>query len=150
MGISLGRAGALPLKKRGSPVRSGFAFAFSPNCPALSPPSLPRSCSSAFRRRGCHGHAGLSRSLPDRGGARHSAPLAWMGHACVCWEDPGRHHSPRRSRRWGVCALRFQSLLRVGAADFVVLSIVAGGARASTLGPHTPLHSPGGHLCPLL
>jgi hypothetical protein len=53
--------------KRGSSARIGFAFAFSPNCPALSPPSLPRLCSSAFRRRGCHGHAGSSGSLPDRG-----------------------------------------------------------------------------------
>jgi hypothetical protein len=46
-----------------------------------------------------------------------------------------------------LCSL---SLLRVGAPDFAVLPAVAGGVRASTLAPHTPLHSPGCHLCPLL
>jgi hypothetical protein len=81
--------------KRGSSARSGFAFAFSPTTLPFRLQAfraLPRSCSSAFRRRGCHGHAGSSRSLPDRGGARHSASPAWMGHACICREDPGRHY----------------------------------------------------------
>jgi hypothetical protein len=137
--------------KRGSSARSGFAFAFSPNCSALSPPSLL--CPSAlvllsFSPPRLPWPRWFVPSLPDRGGARHSASPAWMGHACVCWEDPGRHHS--LSRRWGVCALRSLSLLRVGAADFAVLPAVAGGVRASTPAPHTPLHSPGGyfvHFC---
>jgi hypothetical protein len=94
-----------PFLKRGFSARSGFAFAFSPTAlpfhfQAFRVP--PRSCSSAFCRCGCHGHAGSSRSLPDRGRARHSASPAWMGHACICREDPGRHCSlfPISSAGW--------------------------------------------------
>jgi hypothetical protein len=48
----------------------GFAFAFSPTAPPFCLRAFhasPRSRFSFLRRRGCHGHAGLPRSLPDRG-----------------------------------------------------------------------------------
>jgi hypothetical protein len=49
------------LLKEGFSAHSGFAFAFSPTAPPFrlrAFHAFPRSCSSVFRRRGCHGHTG--------------------------------------------------------------------------------------------
>jgi hypothetical protein len=142
--VDFSRACGEPFLEKGFSARSGFAFAFSPTAPPFRLRAFhvsPRSCSPVFRRRGCHGHAGLPRSLPDRGGARHGAPPAWMGHACVRREDSGRHYSPRRSRCRGVCALR--SYLFCGLAlpisPFFLLLLEEFGLQLQHLTPHSIL-----------
>jgi hypothetical protein len=97
---------------------------------ALCAPLLLRS--SAFHRRSRHGLASPSRALPVRGGTQLGAQPARMGCANVRRKDLCRRFSPRRSRHWGVRALRFLPLLRVGAADLALLPAAAGGARPPT------------------
>jgi hypothetical protein len=142
-----------PFLKRGVFRAQWFCFRIFPNCSALSPPSLL-----------CPSTLVLLIFSPSRlPWPRWFVPIAtrprWRSTQCVACLDGARLRlpggsgpalPPRRSRRRGVCALCSLSLLQVGAADFVVLPAVAGGVRASTPAPHTPLHSPGGHLCPLL
>jgi hypothetical protein len=62
--------------------------------------------SSAFRRRSRHGLASPSRAFPVRGGTQTGAQPTRMERADVRRKDPRRRHSPRRSRRGGVRALR--------------------------------------------
>jgi hypothetical protein len=127
---------------------SGYASTFSPNCSALSPSSSPRPFGFALLcRRSRHGLARPSRALPVQGGTQPGAQPARVGRVGVRRKDPRRRLSPRRSRRRGVRALRFQPLLWVGAADLAFLPAAVGGARSPTSAPHTPLHPPGGHLC---
>jgi hypothetical protein len=104
--------------------------------------------SSAFCRCSRHGLASSSRAFPVRGGTQPGAQPARMERAGVRRKDPRRRHSPRRSRRRGVRALRLLPLMRVGAADLAFLPAAVGGVRTSASAPHAPLHPPGGHLCP--
>jgi hypothetical protein len=82
-----------------------------------------------FCRRSRHGLARPYRVLPVQGGTRLGAQLARMGCAGVRQKDPCRRLSSRRSRHRGVCVLRLQPPLQVGAADLVFLLSVAEGAR---------------------
>jgi hypothetical protein len=50
----------------------------------------------------------------------------------------------------GVRVVHLLHLLRVGAADFALLSAAAGGVRASASTPHAPLRPPDSHLRPPL
>jgi hypothetical protein len=101
--------------------------------------------SALFCRRSRHGLARPSRVLPVRGGTRLGAQPARMGCTGVHRKDLCRRLSSRRSRRWGVRALRLQPLMRVGAADLVFLLAAAGGARPPTSALHTLLHPSGVH-----
>jgi hypothetical protein len=101
--------------------------------------------SALFCRRSRHGLARPSRVLPVRGGTRLGAQPALMGCAGVRRKDPCRRFSSRRSRHRGVCALRLQPLLRVGAADLVFLRAAAGGAWPPTSTLYALLHPSGGH-----
>jgi hypothetical protein len=112
---------------------------------ALHAPLLLRS--PALCRRSRHGLASSPRAFPVRGGTQLGAQPARMERAGVRWKDPRRRHSPRRSRRWGVRALRLLPLLWVGTIELAFVPAAAGGARPPTSAPHAPLHPPGGHLC---
>jgi hypothetical protein len=150
---SRGASGRVCLKKGFIPRA---ADTLSHSLPTAAPFRLRALCaplhshSSAFRRRSRHGLASPSRAFLVQGGTQPGTQPARMERAGVRRKDPRRCHSPRRSRRWGVRALRLLPLLRVGAADLALLIAAVGGAQPPASAHHAPLHPPGGHLCPPL
>jgi hypothetical protein len=101
--------------------------------------------SALFCCRSHHGLARSSRALPARGGTQLGAQPARMGCAGVRWKDLCRCLSSRQSHRWRVRVPRLQPPQRVGAADFVFLRVVAGGAWPPTSALRALLHPLGGH-----